>query len=586
MAQRSRRRRVTSRPRPRAPRSKAASRNGSTPTCRSAAAVSPTTPRRATRWSRCRSRPDPIAEFVEAAGLRWVVGESLDAARTAAGKVQGRRTTVEHRAAVARCCRVPGRRRAARDVVGRARVPRARRVVVRARRRARVAARERRRVRRQGALAARRKRHASWPTGSDATVRVVYSREDVVRLGPKRPPIAATAVWRDGRRHDRRRRRARSAARRGRRRVRDRRSTRTGRVVDVAGPPVASELRAFGLAEHAVLVEGALDAARVDRATLTDDAALLDTLVVTPSGARAGARVTFDDASGRLAGVEVRVAAGDPLDEIVLAVLRARRRAHGAGLGAAPSRSPSIPTRARCTISRSARSASSARKDMPPVDDHDPRRRRPAARTLVRRGVRRGCRRDLERARTRRRRPARYVPRARDTRRPACSGGSHARRPPFPRRTRRRSRGRTRPRCAPATGSCSRARSGSIPRPASSSTASRRRPARCSPTSPRCSATAARRSTDVAKTTRVRHRPRRLRDGQRGLRRGVRRPQARRARPCRSPALPGGAQVEIEAWAYLGRSPPIHGVDAPQGVPAHQMGGLAYCSLAPWSELC
>ena len=30
------------------------------------------------------------------------------------------------------------------------------------------------------------------------SVRVVYSREDVVRLGPKRPPIAASAVWRDG----------------------------------------------------------------------------------------------------------------------------------------------------------------------------------------------------------------------------------------------------------------------------------------------------------------------------------------------------------------------------------------------------
>ncbi len=89
-------------------------------------------------------------------------------------------------------------------------------------------------------------------------------------------------------------------------------------TVDIAGPPVAAELRAYGWAEQAVLVEGALDAAEVDRTTLTDDAALLDTLVVAPSGARAGARVMFDDASGRLAGVEVRLAAGDPLDEIVL----------------------------------------------------------------------------------------------------------------------------------------------------------------------------------------------------------------------------------------------------------------------------
>ena len=200
--------RVTSAPRPRGRRSKVASRSASMPTSRSAAAASPTTPRRATRWSRCRSRRDPTAEIVEAAGLRWVVGESLLEARTAAGKVQGRRTTVDERAAVA-VAAASGRRRAARDVVGRARVPRARRVVVRARRRARVAARERRRVRRQGALAARRRPRASSPTGSDAPVRVVYSREDVVRLGPKRPPIAATAVWRDGACRDRRRGRSR-----------------------------------------------------------------------------------------------------------------------------------------------------------------------------------------------------------------------------------------------------------------------------------------------------------------------------------------------------------------------------------------
>src|SRR4029450_2020039 len=30
------------------------------------------------------------------------------------------------------------------------------------------------------------------------TVRIVYPREDSVRLGPKRPPIAASAVYRDG----------------------------------------------------------------------------------------------------------------------------------------------------------------------------------------------------------------------------------------------------------------------------------------------------------------------------------------------------------------------------------------------------
>ncbi len=37
-------------------------------------------------------------------------------------------------------------------------------------------------------------RRASSPTTPGASVRVVYSREDVVRLGPKRPPIAAVRV--------------------------------------------------------------------------------------------------------------------------------------------------------------------------------------------------------------------------------------------------------------------------------------------------------------------------------------------------------------------------------------------------------
>ena len=149
-------------------------------------------------------------------------------------------------------------------------------------------------------------------------MRVVYSREDVVRLGPKRPPISATAVWRDGRVEIVGTRGSRRARRGVAERVPRAGSTRAWQAVDIAGPPVGAELRAYGLAEQAVLVEGALDAAGVDRTTLTDDAALLDTLVVAPSGARAGARVTFDDSTGRLAGVEVRLAAGDPLDEIVL----------------------------------------------------------------------------------------------------------------------------------------------------------------------------------------------------------------------------------------------------------------------------
>ena len=87
---------------------------------------------------------------------------------------------------------------------------------------------------------------------------------------------------------------------------------------------------------------------------------------------------------------------------------------------------------------------------------------------------------------------------------------------------------------------------------ASWSTASRRRPARCSPTSRPCSATAARRCTDVAKTTVF------VTDlGDFATVNAVYAEAFGDHRPARSTvqvaALPGGAQVEIEAWAYLGR---------------------------------
>ena len=94
--------------------------------------------------------PDSTASPVEAAGMQWVVGASLAEARTAAGKVQGRRTTAEERPplfdALGAC---PDGRRAARDVVGRAGISRARCVVVRSRWRARFALCQRRRVRRE-----------------------------------------------------------------------------------------------------------------------------------------------------------------------------------------------------------------------------------------------------------------------------------------------------------------------------------------------------------------------------------------------------------------------------------------------------
>jgi hypothetical protein len=150
----------------------------------------------------------------------------------------------------------------------------------------------------------------------------VLAREDTVRLGPKRPPVSATARHEQGRIEI-----VGRVARGGESAfvdvpcayelVIDAR----WEAVDVAGPPVSSGLRASGLAEQALLVEGALSEAGVDRASIVSTRAasvLLDTVVEARSGARAGARVLVEPERGLLAGVEVRVAAGDPLDEIVL----------------------------------------------------------------------------------------------------------------------------------------------------------------------------------------------------------------------------------------------------------------------------
>jgi CO/xanthine dehydrogenase Mo-binding subunit len=153
-------------------------------------------------------------------------------------------------------------------------------------------------------------------------VRVVFSREDVVRLGPKRPPIAATAVF-DGKRValegvaagplD-----AYNAPIDWPYRIEE---IGTWESRSVPGPPTASHLRAVGLAERAVLVEGALEEAGADRVRLLRDErvarVLLDSCVRAPSGALAGARVELRE-DGSIARVAVRVSAGDPLDEVVL----------------------------------------------------------------------------------------------------------------------------------------------------------------------------------------------------------------------------------------------------------------------------
>jgi aerobic-type carbon monoxide dehydrogenase small subunit (CoxS/CutS family) len=268
--------------------------------------------------------PGSAAESVSAAGRSWVVGTSLVAARAAAGKVQGRRTTEAARPPLelpplpaggvrlatswvepaylepdASWC-TPGGEPASPLANGGAFGAKLTSV-------APAAARE---------LADRLGR----------SVRVVFAREDVVRLGPKRPPIAASAVL-DGRRLSI----AGSMVA-----VPERDDARLAasspydvdlRVdwepVSVAGPAVSPRLRAWPLAEVTVLVEGALAEARVDRAALVrgDRAGgvLLDTCALDPtSDAAAGARVVVDAGTGNVRGVEVRVAAGDPLDGTVL----------------------------------------------------------------------------------------------------------------------------------------------------------------------------------------------------------------------------------------------------------------------------
>ena len=118
-------------------------------------------------------------------------------------------------------------------------------------------------------------------------VRALWSREDVVRYGPKRPPLAAgaradgTGVVRV----------ARTAG------IADAIASVAPRLVveevDVPGPPTSAALRGAGWAEAAVLLAG-------------DDG-----VVVSPWGAWAAARVGAG-------GIDVRVGCGEALDEVVL----------------------------------------------------------------------------------------------------------------------------------------------------------------------------------------------------------------------------------------------------------------------------
>jgi CO/xanthine dehydrogenase Mo-binding subunit len=122
-------------------------------------------------------------------------------------------------------------------------------------------------------------------------VRVLLSREDTVRLGPKRPPVAigaradGTGIVRVARTPG----------------IADAvHSAAPGFAVeeiDVAGPPTSARLRAAGWAEAAIVVAGLRGTSPVT--------------IVSPEGARATATVGPE-------GVRIEVSCGEPLDVTVL----------------------------------------------------------------------------------------------------------------------------------------------------------------------------------------------------------------------------------------------------------------------------
>lgn len=157
-------------------------------------------------------------------------------------------------------------------------------------------------------------------------VRALWSREDVARYAVKRPPMAAQAELVDQVVAVRGMVAAPAAAT-----FRSLLSKITlpyaldvhanWDEVALVGPPVSPMIRAAGLAELWVLVEALLDEAGRDRRVLVNDpiasSVLLDTCAPSKSGALAGARVTLN-AVGALDHVEVRVAAGRPIDPRIL----------------------------------------------------------------------------------------------------------------------------------------------------------------------------------------------------------------------------------------------------------------------------
>lgn len=217
----------------------------------------------------------------------WTVAETLDAARRAAGKVQGRRTTLDPApplevpegdwvASLRTSWVEPGYLET--DAAwcapgGEPSDPLAN----------------------GGAFGGKVSSDVGADAGSladahERSVRVLWSREEVVRRGPKRPPIAA-GIAADGRAH------IRVAATRGvEALIQERLPGSRVELIELAGPPTSIDVRGAAWAEVEMLraaVVGEVD------------------WITSPQGGRARARVTDS-------GLLVEVDGGDPLDDIML----------------------------------------------------------------------------------------------------------------------------------------------------------------------------------------------------------------------------------------------------------------------------